>query len=133
MNTTPTPPSPTAVSRRRFLKTSSVAAVTGAIAAHEFIPSNVHAAGSDALRIGLIGCGGRGTGAAAQALRADANVKLVALGDAFKDRLETSLATLKKEKDVAHKIDVPAERCFVGFNAYEDVIASGVDVVLLTT
>ena len=133
MSTTPNTRQATALSRRRFLKTSSAAALTSAIAAHEFIPANVHAAGSDVLRIGLIGCGGRGTGAAAQALKADPNVKLVALGDAFRDRLETSLATLKKQADVADKIDVSAERCFVGFDAYRDVIASGVDVVLLTT
>ena len=133
MNTNLNPAGSTAVSRRRFLKTSSAAVVTGAIAAHEFIPGNVHAAGNDVLRVGLIGCGGRGTGAAAQALKADPNVKLVAMGDAFADRLQTSLATLKEQKGIAHKIDLPAERCFVGFDAYRDVIASGVDVVLLAT
>lgn len=133
MNTTPNSTDSTAVSRRQFLKTSGAAVVTGAIAAHEWIPSHVHAAGSDTLRVGLIGCGGRGTGAAAQALNADPNVKLVALGDAFSDRLESSLETLKKQKDIAAKIDVPPARCFVGFDAYRDVLASGVDVVLLAT
>src|SRR5438445_22994 len=109
MNTNLNPAGSTAVSRRRFLKTSSAAVVTGAIAAHEFIPGNVHAVGNDVLRVGLIGCGGRGTGAAAQALKADPNVKLVAMGDAFADRLQTSLTTLKEQKEIAHKIDVPAE------------------------
>ena len=94
----------------------------------------VHAAGQETtLKVGLVGCGGRGTGAAAQALQADANVKLVALGDAFTDRLQTSLATLQKQKEVAHKIDVAPDRCFVGFDAYQNVLDCGVDVVLLTT
>jgi predicted dehydrogenase len=92
----------------------------------------VHAAGSDLLRIGLIGCGGRGTGAAAQALRADPNVKLTAMGDAFEDRLQESLKNLQAQEEVSSKIDVPRERQFAGFDAYKQVIASGVDVVLLT-
>jgi predicted dehydrogenase len=91
----------------------------------------VHAAGSDILKVGLIGCGGRGTGAAAQALRADEHVQLVALGDAFPDRLEGCLEKLKQEADVAEKIDVPPERRFTGFEAYRQVLDSGVDVVLL--
>src|SRR4051812_14387090 len=113
-----------ACSRRDFLKTSATVATLAAI------PS-VHAAGSDVLRIGLIGCGGRGTGAAAQALAADKNVKLTAMGDVFDDRLQTSLATLKKDEKVAGKVDVKPEHCFLGFDAYEKVLASGVDVVLL--
>src|SRR5262245_33478013 len=114
-------------SRRAFLATSA-AAVTAAL--HH---PPVHAAGSDVLRVGLIGCGSRGTGAAVQALNADRNVKLVAMGDAFKDRLEESLTFLRKDKKVAGKVDVQAERCFVGFDAYKQVIGAGVDVVLLTT
>src|SRR5437773_8146028 len=95
-------------SRRDFLKTATAGAAL-AVAPH------VHAAGGDTLRVGLIGCGGRGTGAASQALRADRNVKLTALGDVFKDRLDGSLSTLRKDEKIAGKIDVPAERCFVGF------------------
>jgi predicted dehydrogenase len=88
----------------------------------------------DTLRVGLIGCGGRGTGAAEQALKADKNVKLTAMADAFADRIETSLETLQKEKaGVKDKLDVPPERRFVGFDAYEKVLKSGVDVVLLCT
>jgi predicted dehydrogenase len=118
-------------SRRQFLKTSTAAVVSSAMAAHRTLAQSVHVAGSDLLRVGLIGCGGRGTGAAAQALAADKNVKLVAMGDAFKDRLQSSLGMLKEDKNVAHKIDVPEDRCFVGFDAYKQVIGSGVDVVLL--
>ena len=62
------------------------------------------------LRVGLIGCGGRGTGAAAQALQADTNVKLVAMADAFADCVDRSLAALQNQEKIADKIDVPAER-----------------------
>jgi predicted dehydrogenase len=114
-------------SRRDFLKTSA-AVVAGSLA----LERTVHAAGSDVLRVGLIGCGGRGTGAAEQALSADPHVKLVAMGDAFEDRLQSSLATLTKRSKIADKIDVPPERQFVGFDAYQKVI-DNVDVVLLCT
>jgi predicted dehydrogenase len=114
-------------SRRDFLKTSAALTAGAALLPH------VHAAGSDVFRVGLIGCGGRGTGAAAQALRADPHVKLVAMGDAFADRLEQSLTTLRSDEAIAGKIDVPAARCFVGFDAYKQVIDCGVDVVLLVT
>src|SRR5437868_9214752 len=117
-------------SRRDFLKTSTAALVAGAAAG---IPANVHAGGGATLRVGLVGCGGRGTGAAGQALMADKEVKLVAMADAFADRLEHSLATLKRDEAIAAKIDVPADRRFVGFDAYERLIGCGVDVVLLCT
>lgn len=113
-------------SRRQFLATS--AAVAGSFAA---APS-IHAAGDDTIKVGLIGCGGRGSGAAAQALKADKNVKLVAMADAFEDRLLDSLAALSKNKEVAAKVDVKPDARFVGFNGYKDVIAR-CDVVLLTT
>ncbi len=114
--------------RRDFLKTSTLATV-GTMS----LASAVHAAGNDVLRVGLIGCGSRGSGAASQALMADSQVKLTAMGDAFGDRLEASLDNLKNIDGLAAKIDVPPERRFVGFDAYKEVLASGVDVVLLTT
>ena len=114
------------ISRRQFIGSSAAATGLGAV-------SHAFAAGSDVLRVGLIGCGGRGTGAASQALRADPAVKLVAMGDAFEDRLGQSLDTLTKDEQIAAKIDVPPGRRFVGFDAYKQVIASGVDVVLLCT
>jgi len=114
-------------SRRGFLAS---AAATGALAAGASAADS--AANTGVLRVGLIGCGGRGTGAASQALRADKNVKLVALGDVFEDKLQKSLATLQRDSDIAGKIDVPADRQFVGFDAYQKVIAC-CDVVLLTT
>jgi len=120
------------VSRRQFLRTSGAAAVTGALAPR-WTAGGGNAAANDVLRVGLIGCGGRGTGAAAQALQADPNVKLVAMGDAFRDRLDSSLTNLKGQAKVVGKIDVSAERRFVGFDAYKQVIDSGVDIVLLAT
>ncbi len=123
-----TRPSTTAT-RRDFLETTSLAAV-GALAALA-IPAHAHAAGSDLLKIGLVGCGGRGTGAAREALNADPNVKLWAMADAFEDRLESSLKSLAQE-DVAPKLDVAPERRFVGFDAYKNVIEC-CDVVLLCT
>src|SRR5207302_8071390 len=119
-----------AATRRDFLKTGAAAA-GGALAATLPLASGVHAAGSDVLRVGLIGCGGRGTGAAMQALKADQNVQLVAMGDAFSDRLEKSLDTLEQDAQVADKVHVKPDRRFVGFDAYQQVLASGVDVVLL--
>src|SRR5262249_48205649 len=112
---------------------SAVAAVAAPVVAGDVLGQNKTVSPGDTLRIALIGCGGRGTGAAAQALAADPNLKLVALGDAFNDRLQTSLESLKKLQEIASKIDVPEERCFVGFDAYKQVLASGVDVVLLAT
>jgi predicted dehydrogenase len=118
-----------ATTRREFLKTSTLTTAVGALS----LASGVYAAGDDTIRVGLIGCGGRGTGAASQALNADDRVKLTALGDAFEDRLLSSLENLQSMTGLAEKIEVPPERRFVGFDAYKQVIASGVDVVLLTT
>jgi predicted dehydrogenase len=116
------------VSRRHFLKTSTAAAVGSAMAV---TAAHAQKSPGETLRVGLVGCGGRGTGAAAQALAADSNVKLVAMADAFADRLQTSLATLKKQ-DVAGKVHVPAANQFIGFDAYQKVIELS-DVVLLAT
>ena len=110
-------------SRRQFLAASAVAAAAA--------PS-LHARGDDLIKVGLIGCGGRGTGAAGQALAADKNVKLVAMADAFEDRLTKSLADLSQKKEIAAKLDVKPDARFVGFDAYRDVIER-CDVVLLCT
>jgi predicted dehydrogenase len=129
VNMNPVTPGGDPVSRRTFLKSSAiVAGVAPFIARSGF----AQVSPGETLRVGLIGCGGRGTGAAAQALAGDLNVKLVALGDAFKDRLESSLDILQKQKSIAEKIEVPEARRFVGFDAYEKVIAAS-DVVLLAT
>jgi len=118
-------------SRRDFLKKSGAAAVGASIASRIGPIPAVHAAGSDQIRVGLIGCGGRGTGAAGQVLKAAPNVKLVAMGDAFRDRLDSS----RKQLQTQHKdlVDVPADRSFVGFDAYEKVLASDINYVILAT
>jgi predicted dehydrogenase len=109
-------------SRREFLAASAVAAAA---------PS-LYAAGGDLLKVGLIGCGSRGTGAAVNALRADENVKLVAMADAFADRLDESLGNLLKKEQVAARVDVKPDARFVGFDGYKGVIER-CDVVLLCT
>ena len=118
-------------SRREFLKTSTLMVAGGALAGTLGNPSRVHAAGGDTLKVGLIGCGGRGSGAAMQALGADPNVKLTAVADAFQDRLDNSLKNLKYLG--GDKVDVADDRKFVGFDAYKQLLATDVDVVLLTT
>ena len=113
--------------RRTFLMhAGAVAAASTVELAHV-----AHASGSDTLKVGLVGCGGRGTGAAEQALAADKNVRLVAMADAFSDYLENSLAALKSSPHT-DRVDVPPDRRYVGFDAYKNVIDQ-VDVVLLTT
>jgi predicted dehydrogenase len=112
--------------RRQFLQTSA------AVAASSVIAANAHAQGGDELKVGLIGCGNRGTGAASQALKADRNVKLWAMADAFADKIETSLGFLQRDEAIANKIDVPPARRHAGFDGYRQVIAS-CDVVLLCT
>jgi predicted dehydrogenase len=119
-----------APSRRQFLEVSTLAVASSLSALA--VPKNVHAQGSEELKVGLIGCGGRGSGAASQALKADSKVKLWAMADAFADRLELSLNSLQKIEGVAEKLDVAPERQFVGFDAYKNVIDC-CDVVLLCT
>ncbi len=117
-------------SRREFLRTS-VAAAAGATLVVVNAAPNVHAAGSDVIKVGLIGCGGRGTGAAEQACNAGDDVRLVAMGDMFPDRLSASRNTLRKS--IGEKLQVTDDHCFTGFDNYQKVIASGVDVVLLAS
>ncbi len=117
--------------RRDFVRNSlgSAAAIGLSVGT---IASRAHAAGNDTIRVGLVGCGGRGTGAAVQALSADPHVKLTALGDLFADYLENSLKSLQANKEVSARIDVPTDRRFTGFDAYKGVI-DNVDVVCLAT
>ncbi|GAB6165350.1 Gfo/Idh/MocA family oxidoreductase [Thermostilla marina] len=116
-------------SRRRFLQTSGL--IAGA-AAGLSIARSAHAAGSEGfLNLALIGCGGRGTGAVANAFEADPRTRLVAMADAFEDRLQTSLANLKKR--APDRVLVDESTSFVGFDAYQKAIDADVDVVLLAT
>jgi len=112
--------------RRSFLGGSLAAS---AVVAAPLPGGGLFAAGAQRLRVGLVGCGGRGTGAALQALAADPAVRVVALGDLFTDQV-TAAATVLRHA-AADRFDCPPERCFVGAEAHRGVIGSGVDVVLL--
>lgn len=112
------------LTRRDFLKKSAT------VTASMVIPSGVFALGSERIKVGLIGCGGRGTGAAVDAAEADPAVVLWAMGDLFQDRLESSKKHLQER--LQDRLHVTNERAFVGFDAYKHVIASGVDIVILT-
>jgi myo-inositol 2-dehydrogenase / D-chiro-inositol 1-dehydrogenase len=118
---------PGASSRRDFLRTTTAAVVGGTLASTVNVPG-AFAAGSDEIRVGVIGCGGRGTGAIGNVLAAAPGVRLVAVGDLFPDRLADSLKNLAKLGD---KVAVPKEQQFTGWDAYEKVIASDVNYVIL--
>src|SRR5690606_21570066 len=109
-------------SRREFLKTSAAIAIAGAASGWAKPAAGAYAGGDGTLRVALSGCGSRGTGAAGQALSADSEVKLTAMADVFEDRLALSLASLEKASELKGKIDVPPERRFVGFDAYQQAI-----------
>jgi predicted dehydrogenase len=128
--TVPTP----APSRREFLKAGTVASLAGGLlAGSQALAPKVHAAEGDSiLKVGLIGCGGRGTGAANQALHADPRVQLFAVGDAFADCIPPSLNALKSQAKIADRVVVDAEHQFVGLDAYQKVIDT-CDVVLLAS
>lgn len=118
------------LSRRDFVKRTAqgIAGISaGLMASGNF----AYAAGSERIRIGVIGCGGRGTGAANNALNADPNVEIYAMGDLFGDRLDTSRNALVNE--AGDRINVPEDRRFTGFDAYLQVMKSGVDYVILAT
>ena len=120
-------------SRRDFIKTSSAAAIGGAIATNILIPTSSFAENAQTIKIGLVGCGGRGSGNVREALTGDKNCVLVAMGDIFEDQLESHLQALRGVTDIKDRIKVTKENCFVGFDAYKKVVDSGVDVVILAT
>ncbi len=120
---------PNVTTRRDFLKTSAL--VGGVLAAPAILQQKLFAQGATGtLRVGLIGCGGRGTGAASQALNADKDTVLYAMADVFDDQLQRSLAILKKQHP--DKVKVTPETSFIGLDAYKKVIENS-DVVILTT
>src|SRR5436190_19193994 len=118
MNQPKITPASASVTRRSFLQTSSKALAAGALAGA--LPVERFALGAspgDTLRIALVGCGGRGSGAADQALDRSGGVKLVAMADVFKDRLDGSLKSLQdKHKD---KVEVDEDSKFIGFDGYK--------------
>ncbi len=123
------------LSRRSFLSRSGVAGA-GVSAFTIIRPELVRGAGSEKLKAGLIGCGGRGTEAVSNLLSGNQNVELIAMGDIFEDRLEQSFRTLTqspKHAGIAGRMKVDPEHRFVGFDAFKKVIASDIDIVMLCT
>ena len=129
------------INRRNFVKASSIA-MGGMVLAPSMVAAKAHIDGDDTIKVGLIGCGGRGTGAAVQALSTKQNVKLVAMADAFKDRLDQCYKRITKGEhydpqteeliDMSKRVSVDESTKFVGFDAYKQVIPL-CDVVILTT
>jgi myo-inositol 2-dehydrogenase/D-chiro-inositol 1-dehydrogenase len=118
------------VDRRDFVKTAAAVGAAGSIAGLA-MPVWGAAPAGDRLKVGLIGCGGRGTGAANQAINADPGVMLWSMGDVYEDRLKNSYNGLKNQHGT--RVMVDQERQFVGFDAIDKVLESGVDVVILAT
>ena len=125
-------------SRRDFVKQTGIIS-GGVLAAPLITNANFYSGASDEIKVALIGCGGRGSGAAVQALLSKQNVKLVAMADAFRDRLDDAYKSITGDLteagisgDIKKLIDVPEERKFVGFDGYKNAIALA-DVVILTT
>ncbi len=126
-------PNSTQPSRRTFLKRSSAAIVGGGVAATLAVPRSVHAAGAEGYKVALIGCGGRGTGAAVNTAEAEPTAKITVMADLFPDRLQACRQSLEKNSKMAGRIEVTDETCFSGFDAYQKAIDTDVDVVILAT
>ncbi|WP_051209833.1 Gfo/Idh/MocA family protein [Gelidibacter mesophilus] len=118
-------------SRRNFVKTTAIFTAGMMLPSME-LSAMANVFNDKTLKLAVVGCGGRGTGAVVQALKADENVQLVAMADAFDDRLNGSLQSLQKEFEGSKKINVQAKHCYVGFDAYKKAIDQA-DVVILTT
>jgi myo-inositol 2-dehydrogenase / D-chiro-inositol 1-dehydrogenase len=116
-------------SRRDFMKDTSAIAAGMALAGGLNFARTSHAAGNDELKVCLIGCGGRGMGAAMDCLSSSENIKIVAVADAFEDKATD--AAKKLAENFPKQSDVPKERTFVGFDAYQKAIDSGVDLVIM--
>lgn len=123
-----------ASTRRSFLYTAAAAATAQSLArASDLGRFAGHRQDGDELRVGLVGCGGRGTGAIAQALSTKGPTRLWAIADMFADRLEGCLQSLAESDELKRRTDVPKERRFVGPDAYQGVLASDCDVVVIAT
>lgn len=117
--------------RRKFIKNTGATLAATAVGMNMAFGRPTPDAQDKILKVGLVGCGGRGTGAAVQALTADKNTRLTAMGDIFPDHLQQSYTAIKEE--MGDQVTVSDSHKFIGFDAYQKVIDSGVDVILLTT
>ena len=124
---------PNKPNRRRFMSTTSKLAVAGSVGALALPKAAMgfHNSVNDKLKIGLVGCGGRGTGAILNAMKADSNLEVTALADAFMDRIDLCVGSL--EKQIPDKLNLPEEHKFTGFDCYKKLCETDVDVVLLAT
>ncbi|MHC4486950.1 MAG: Gfo/Idh/MocA family oxidoreductase [Planctomycetota bacterium] len=113
-------------SRRDFIKTSGIVGAAALLSG----TGRMFAAGSDKIRVGLIGCGGRGTYDTTNCLNSAENVELVAMGDLFKDRMDRSLQRLTGK--LGEKVKVTDDTCFVGWDAHNKVLGCDLDLVILT-
>ena len=120
-------------SRRGFLKASTGLAAGATLLGTLAVPRNVHAGASEELKIGLVGCGRRGTSAAQNALNASPDNVLIAIADTFADNADTSLRELKRDEKTKDRVQVQSDHKFTGFDAYKQLIDSDVDVVILAT
>lgn len=133
-------------SRRTFLKSTIAASTVGVTAGIPLLNSCTpqkkqstktiqvpqllnRAPDGKKIKAGLVGCGGRGTGAAIDFLNSGSDLEIVALGDVFEDKMNACREILKKDKGV----EIPDDKCFIGFDSYEKVLDSGIDVILLCT
>ncbi len=122
--------------RRDFLKAGTAAAAGAALAG---LAPYVHAAGSDTIKVGIIGCGGRGTGAGGDVLQAAPNVEIVAIGDVFKFRVQNCRRRLQDAvqeeeiKKLGNKVSLPDDRCFAGLDCHDKVLNSGANYIILAS
>ncbi len=119
------------LNRRTFLKASAVTLGAGAATGLFTSPAGAWAHGADTIRVGLIGCGGRGSGAAVDAVNGSEGIRLVAMGDLMTDRLQESRTRLAEAIGAAYAVD--DDHAFSGFDAFRNVIASDVDLIILAT
>ena len=118
-------------SRREFLKGSAAVVAGATLASQLSVARTAHAAGSEQIKVALIGCGGRGNGAVRDSLKADPAIKVIAVADAFEDKAQNTAKRLRQE--FGARVDLPDDRVFAGLDAYQKAIAAGPDLVILTT
>lgn len=129
--TIPMPPENNLVNRRQAISKSLAATASIGIASETLLSRTAHAAGSDIIKVGLVGCGGRGNGAAKNAMNADPGCRLTAIGDLFDKRLQLGKDAL--QKGLKDQFAVSDDHCFSGWDAFDQVLNSGIDVVLMCT
>ncbi len=118
-------------SRREFLKGSATVLAGTTLASQLHVARTAHAAGSEQIKVALIGCGGRGNGAVRDSLKADPAIKVIAVADAFEAKAQSTAKRLRQE--FGARVDLPDDRVFVGLDAFQRAIAAGPDLVILAT